>query len=444
MVRSASLLIGDAFRVRRLAKFLDGFATAFVRGAQSDSAQRYVRGLLSDAKRKNMEGMLRRLADPGQYQALQHFITHSTWRSEPIWERLRAQVPDRSGYLLVDDTSIPKQGRESAGVARQYCGALGKVANCQVVVTTALRTKTAVWPWAMELFMPEEWCSDDDRRERARVPDDLVHRTKIAMAIAQIDVAVQANLGIACVLADAGYGDATEFREAIASRGLPYAVGVSKSTKVFVGQPRFRDLPNAGLGRPRTRRQLSARSPQPQTLDQIATKAPVTAWRRIAWRTGTKGALQADFLIKRVTPAHRWKDGELLPEVWLICERTIGKDSVRKFYLSNLPARTSSKKLVRVTHERWAIEKHYRDLKQETALDHFEGRSFPGFHRHLALTALAYAFLERERRRSRATPPPSIRAIRETVTEVVVMMLFASGERFAKRTLQFIRDPPSF
>lgn len=264
------------------------------------------------------------------------------------------------------------------------------------------------------------------------------------MAIAQIDVAVQANLGIACVLADAGYGDATEFREAIASRGLPYAVGVSKSTKVFVGQPRFRDLPNAGLGRPRTRRQLSARSPQPQTLDQIATKAPVTAWRRIAWRTGTKGALQADFLIKRVTPAHRWKDGELLPEVWLICERTIGKDSVRKFYLSNLPARTSSKKLVRVTHERWAIEKHYRDLKQETALDHFEGRSFPGFHRHLALTALAYAFLERERRRSRATPPPSIRAIRETVTEVVVMMLFASGERFAKRTLQFIRDPPSF
>ncbi|MGA1354814.1 MAG: transposase, partial [Candidatus Limnocylindrus sp.] len=132
--------------MKRLTKFLDCFAGSFVRGGQSGNALRYVRGLLSDAKRKNMEGMLQRLSDPGQYQTLQHFITHSTWESDAIWEQLRSQVPDRRGLLLIDDTSIPKQGRESAGVARQYCGALGKIANCQVVVTTALRAKQAVWP----------------------------------------------------------------------------------------------------------------------------------------------------------------------------------------------------------------------------------------------------------------------------------------------------------
>ena len=132
--------------LKRLTKFLDGFASAFVRGGQSGNALRYLQGLLGDAKRKNMEGMLQRLCDPGQYQTLQHFITHSTWDAGAIWQELRARAPDRRGFLLIDDTSIPKQGRESVGVARQYCGALGKVANCQAIVTTALRTKSAVWP----------------------------------------------------------------------------------------------------------------------------------------------------------------------------------------------------------------------------------------------------------------------------------------------------------
>ncbi len=183
------MLRSDVNRLKRLTKFLDCFAGSFVRGGQSGNALRYVRGLLSDAKRKNMEGMLQRLSDPGQYQTLQHFITHSTWESDAIWEQLRSQVPDRRGLLLIDDTSIPKQGRESAGVARQYCGALGKIANCQVVVTTALRAKQAVWPLSMELFLPQDWCDDADRRERTHVPEGLQHRTKATMAIAQVDAA---------------------------------------------------------------------------------------------------------------------------------------------------------------------------------------------------------------------------------------------------------------
>jgi SRSO17 transposase len=434
---------GHVNRLKRLSKYLDGFASAFVRAGQSGNAERYLHGLLSDAKRKNMEGMWRRLVDPGQYQTLQHFITHSTWRADAVWKQMREKAPERRGFLLVDDTSIPKQGTESAGVARQYCGALGKVANCQVIVTTALRTKSAVWPLSMELFLSEDWCADEDRRERTHIPEAVKHRTKIAMAIDQLDVALAAGFEITCVLADAGYGDAHGFREAIAKRGLRYAVGVAKATKAFVGKPLL-EVPESGpVGRPKSRPKLTSRSPKPMTLDQIAKRAPASAWQRIVWRKGTKEPLQADFLLMRATPAHRWYNGEAFEQVWLICERTLGKSSVRKFYFSNLPAGIAAKKLVAITHERWAIEQHYRDLKQETALDHFEGRSFPGLHRHMALTALAYNFLELERQRSKGSSQLTIGAVREAVTEVVVMMLFALGEKFAMRTAALIRDPPN-
>ena len=417
--------------LKRLTKFLDGFASAFVRGGQSGNAQRYLQGLLGDAKRKNMEGMLQRLCDPGQYQTLQHFITHSTWDAGAIWQQLRDRAPDRRGLLLIDDTSIPKQGRESVGVARQYCGALGKIANCQAIVTTALRTKSAVWPMTMELFLPQSWCDDEDRRERTHVPEGLEHRTKTKMAIEHVDAVLASGFTITCVLADAGYGDGAEFREAVAKRGLSYSVGASKSTKVVLD--------------PSTRRQRKALAkandepPSAETLEQITDRAPDSAWKRIAWRKGTKGPLAAEFLIHRAKPINPDHEGGSL---WLICERTLGKDSVRKYYLSNLPDTLGEKQLIRITHERWAIEQHYRDLKQETALDHFEGRSYPGLHRHMALTALAYTFLERERQRSRATCPMTIVAVREAVTEVVVFMLFALGERFAARAAALIRDPP--
>lgn len=415
--------------LKRLTKFLDGFAGAFVRGGQTGNALRYLQGLLGDAKRKNMEGMLQRLCDPGQYQTLQHFITHSTWDAARVWEELRTRTPERRGHLLIDDTSIPKQGRESVGVARQYCGALGKIANCQAIVTTALRTKGAVWPMTMELFLPQSWCDDEDRRERTHVPDGLDHRTKTKMAIEHVDAVLASGFEITCVLADSGYGDGVDFREAIAARRLSYSVGVSKTTKVIL--------------EPSTRRQRKAcgdGAPASATLEEIANRAPESAWRRIAWRKGTKGPLAAEFLILRAKPIHPDHGGDCL---WLICERTLGKESVRKYYLSNLPATIGEKQLVGITHERWAIEQHYRDLKQETALDHFEGRSYPGLHRHMVLTALAYTFLEHERQRSRSTCPMTIGAVREAVTEVIVFMLFALGERFAARAAAFIRDPPT-
>src|SRR5688572_4996112 len=422
--------------MKRLGRFLDGFAACFTRRAHSGHASRYVQGLLSDAESKNMEGLVSRLAHPGDYQSLQHFITHSTWEAARVWQRLRATLPDQEGYLLFDDTSIPKQGSSSAGVARQYCGALGKTANCQVVVTSALRTKHATWPLQMELFLPEVWCDDADRRERAHIPEELTHRTKIEMALAQLDLLIAAGLRIRCVLADAGYGESTEFRATIAARALCYSVGVGKNIKVFTRPPRFTEscLPS--------RPQLARGSSKPISLDELAGNAAPQDWERLSWRKGTKGKLEADFLILRVRPAHGWTHGQQHDEVWLICERTLGKDSVRKFYLSNLPASLSAKELVRITHERWAIEMQYRDLKQEVALDHFEGRTYPGLTRHLVLTALAYTFLQLERQRSRASALPSLNAIHRSVTEIVVAMLFATGDRFARMVADFARDPP--
>jgi len=422
--------------MERLARFLDGFATCFSRRAHGGHAKRYVKGLLSDAKSKNMEGLLSRLAEPGDYQSLQHFITHSTWDASRVSQRLVETLPEREGYLLIDDTSIPKQGSESVGVARQYCGALGKVANCQVIVTSALRTKHTTWPLQMELYLPETWCGDADRRERTNVPEHLEHRTKLAMAVAQIDLAITAGIQIRCVLADAGYGESTEFRDAIAERGLHYAVGVGKNVSVFTAPPKLR-----ATSRP-SRPELATRSPRPITLEKLVDAAAPAQWTKLAWRKGTKGKLVAEFLIQRVLPAHRWDRGRENAGVWLICERTLGRDAVRKFYFSNLPAKLSHSELVRITHERWAIEMQYRDLKQEVALDHFEGRSYQGLHRHLVLTALAYSFLQLERRRSRAATLPSLNAVRRAVTEIIVAMLFATGDRFAKLVSSFARDPP--
>ena len=262
------------------------------------------------------------------------------------------------------------------------------------------------------------------------------------MAIEQIDLVRDAGTQIDCVLADAGYGDANAFRDAIAERGLHYAVGVGKATKVFTESPTFEVPASSGKGRPRTRKLLTENSLLPITVEEIARRAPSSEWHRIAWRKGTKGDLQADFLLLRVTPANKWHRGREHETVWLICERTLGSKSVRKFYFSNLPARIAAKKLVAITHERWAIEQHYRDMKQEASLDHFEGRSYPGLQRHMALTALAYSFLETERHRKNALPGLTIGATREAVTEVVVFMLFELGEAYAARAAAFIRDHP--
>ena len=371
-------------------------------------------------------------------------MTHSTWEWQKVWARVRSECPDQEGVLAIDDTGVPKQGKHSVGVHRQYSGTLGKIGNCQIIVSSVLRAPRAIWPLAMDLYLPEVWTGDQERRDGAGIPKAVSFQTKWQIAIAQIDQVLAGGIRPSCVTADAGYGDCYEFRQAIANRGLPFSVGVSSNFKAFATQPSFSGPSKNTAGRPATRKKLTAASPLPVTAAEIADAASASKWRAVTWRNGTKGKLSAQFLILRVTPSKGWTKGRQHEECWLLCERPSKNDPIRKFYLSSLPADTTRRELVRITHERWAVEHNYRQLKDELGLDHFEGRSFSGFHRHLALTALAYSFLERERRRSRAKDQPTLNSIRRSTTEILTMLLFAVGERTSKMVLQFIRDPPKF
>lgn len=430
--------------LKRLASFVDGFAGHFGRRGREDAARRYVKGLLSDAKRKNMQSMWGRITDRGDYQALQHFITHSTWDSQRIWRALWDRVPVSEGVLIVDDTGIPKRGKHSVGVHRQYSGTLGKVGNCQIVVSTVLKSRRSTWPIAMELYLPESWVNDEQRRGRARVPDCVPFRTKWKIALEQIDQALESGVEIKGVAADAGYGDCSEFRDGLAERELRYAVAIQSTIRAFAKPPRFIVPKRGDMGRPPYKPRLAKNSPKPKTVQQIADALPPEKWQRLTWRKGSKGDMQGEFAAVRVTPSHRWSKGVQHDECWLLCERPIGEEKAAKFYFSNLPRRTALKRLVDMARSRWAIEQSYEHLKDELALDHFEGRSYPGFHHHLVLTALAYTFLQLERRRSRAKELPTLNQCRWVLTEIVTAQLFASEERLSRMVTDFMKNPPDF
>jgi len=373
--------------------------------------------------------------DSGHYQSLQHFISHSTWSSERVWEAIRSRIPDRKGVLIVDDTGIPKRGKHSVGVKRQYSGTLGKTGNCQILVSTVLRSEDATWLLGMNLYLPEDWANDARRRTSAGVPESVEFRRKWELALGQIDQAIASGFEVECVLADAGYGNWAEFRAALSDRGLPYAVAVNKTSKVFAGPPLFGSRNSKG------ERTLQRSSPKPVELGSLA-ECSDTAWKKVTWRKGSKGSLHAEFKAIRVIPAHCWKKKDLHEECWLLCERSSSRPDSYKFHFSSLPKGISLKQLVEITHRRWAVEQNYEQLKDELALDHFEGRSFVGHQHHIALTAMAFTFLGMERGRSRAEVAPTLNQIRRLVTEIVTAKLFATDERLSRLVLQFMRDPP--
>jgi SRSO17 transposase len=396
----------------RLGQFLDQFVGCFGRRVQREGASRYVRGLLNDSERKSIQALHGRLSDPGAYQGLQHFITHSPWEAERMWRRLRAILPVRRGQLLVDETSFPKQGDASVGVARQYCGALGKIANCQVAVTTALIGEGLSWPTSVDLFLPQAWVDDAPRRARAGVPASIAHAEKWRIALRQIRKLRAAGVRIDTVLADAEYGKVATFRTALERMGLAYALGVQSFVTVWVAGAR------------RTRR-----------LDWIAKHQPARAWRRVCWGTGTKGPLAARFLALRVRPAHA------RTMLWLLCERTLTGERDRKYYFITAPPTTSLKQLARVAHARWQIEQHYQELKSELGLDHFEGRSWRGWHHHAVLAAVTYTFLQLERRRGTQSLP-TFPTIRHLVREIVAALFFVTQPDWLNLITRFQRNPP--
>ena len=371
-----------------------------------------------------MQGIWGAIRDPGSYQAIQHFITISQWEPEPVWRTLREQIPERRGVLIIDDTGFPKQGRHSVAVHRQYSGTLGKIANCQIAVSTVFRTQRTTWPIAMDLYLPEVWAEDTDRRESAAVPSRILFQTKSEIALGQLVKARRAGLQVDCVVSDGGYGDCTELRDRLDRMHLRYVVGIQGQISVFDGAPRFRILPQPVVGRPRKRHPLVRSSPHPRSVKSISEGLPASAWTRVQWRRGTKGPLWAHFVALRVVPAHRWfSDDPRRKPCWLLCERL--RDGTRKYYLSNLPETTSLRRIVELAHTRWAVEQNYQQLKEELGLDHFEGRTWTGWHHHVLLTALTFVFLERERSRGNPEPLPSFPAMRRLVSEVLVMHLFS-------------------
>jgi SRSO17 transposase len=415
-------------QLRRLMTWLEAFKECFGRRAQVLALRRYVQGLLSDSARKSMEAMLARVTDPGSYQAFQYFITEGPWDAERVWRRLRALVPERQGIVIFDGTSFPQQGTHSVGVARQYCGALGKIANCQVAVTAALWT-TRAYLLGAALYLSEDWLTEA-ARQPAHIPATIRFQEKWRLALTLLRQIRASGIHVTAVVADAEFGDNGLFRAMLHRLRLPYAVGISSQVTVFRGLPRLvwpRAHPQGG--RPRKHAVLA---PGVHACSVSDLAASDSRWRRIQWRNRRDSRpWAADFMAVRVTPGHEWRHGRLAPPIWLLCERDLGESPRTKFYFVHLPVTATLRQIVHLAHQRWAIEQQYQELKTELGLDHFEGRTFPGWHHHVVLTAVAYNFLQAERGRAHAglTFP----AVRGIVQEIFTAYLFAQQPQYLKR-----------
>ena len=340
------------------------------------------------------------------HQSLHHLVADSPWSDEAVLESVCGQVltaMKQNGPVaawVVDDTGFPKKGTHSVGVARQYCGQLGKQDNCQVAVSLSVATYHASLPVAWRLYLPESWASDAERREATGVPDAIRFQTKPMIALEQIRQAVEQGIPAAPVLADSAYGNDTRFREGVAELNLRYVVGVQENTTVWrPGEVPERKKRRQGRGRPPTRLQ---RDPdhQPVSVKQVALELPDREWKTVTWREGTRQRLQSRFAAVRVRPAHRdHLRGEPYAEEWLLIEWPANEAEPIKYWLSTLPAQSRLSALVRLAHHRWIIERDYEELKQELGLGHYEGRGWRGFHHHATLCIAAYGFLVIERTR---------------------------------------------
>jgi SRSO17 transposase len=391
---------------KRFAAYLDSLAQAAGHLDRASPLKSYCKGLLLPGERKSVEPMAARLAPENvrrMHQSLHHLVADAPWSDEAMLERVRgyalAAMRKREPVMawIVDDTGFPKKGKESVGVARQYCGQLGKQENCRVAVSLSVTTATWSVPVAYRLYLPESWGNDHARREKTGVPEQIQFQTKPRIALDQIRQAVAQDVPRGVVLADAAYGVDSQFRTGLRELQLEYAVGVQSS--VSVGEPGQQPLPAKPL-RPRGRPPKLLRrdeNHQPVSTKALAVALPETAWKQIRWREGSK-KLHSRFAAVRVRPAHRdYKKSEPHPQEWLLIQWPKGAAEPAKYWLSNLPVQIQLKELVRIAQQRWIVERDYEELKQELGLGHFEGRGWRGFHHHATLAIAAYGFLVAER-----------------------------------------------
>ncbi len=364
----------------------------------------YCRGLILPGQRKSVEPMAARVC-PEQvsaaHQSLHHLVAKAAWSDEALLAAVRAQVLPALGPLtawIIDDTSFPKKGRHSVGVARQYCGQLGKQDNCQVAVSLSVANEQASLPVAYRLYLPQAWADDPVRRHKAGVPEEVMFKTKPEIALEQIRDALRQGVAPGVVLADAGYGADMDFQESLLGLGLAYVVGIQPNTSLWPpGTGPLPAKPWSGRGRPPTRLRRQA-GHEPAAAEKLAHSLPAEAWQAVTWREGTKGMLSSSFAALRVRPGHRDYARQMpWPELWLLIEWPEGEDEPTKHWLANLPADTSLQHLVNLAKLRWRIERDYQELKQELGLGHFEGRGWRGFHHHASLCIATYGFLILER-----------------------------------------------
>jgi SRSO17 transposase len=391
-----------------IADYLAPYAPYFRRLEGRELAQCYVVGLMMEGERKSVEPMSERVH--ASERGMQRLLTEVKWDYEGAMAEYRRQMladtSDPQGILVVDDTGFPKKGSHSVGVARQYCGMLGKVANCQIGVSLTYVGQGVAWPYGMNLFIPSSWDDAADphcvlRRQKTRMPPEAHHREKWQMALEMIDLARQAGVPHRGVAADAWYGNVPEFRRQLAEWKEWYVVGVNASTEVFLEPPVFEDIGSQPQGgRPRKYPRLAPSQSGPVQVSELGRQIDEEAWEHLELRRDSRGApLMVEAVSRRVWPAQGYRKGVVQEEVWLLIERRRqGRDSFElRYYFSNMPQEFPTLEMVRLFHERYWIEQGYQQLKEELGLDHHEGRSWIGWHRHVFLVFLAFGYLTRMR-----------------------------------------------
>jgi SRSO17 transposase len=354
-----------------------------------------------EGDRKSIEPLADRI-EGADVQSLRQFVGQSPWAVEQIQQRLAEKVVDllaEPEVWMIDETSFPKAGDASVGVARQYCGALGKIANCQVAVSLHWSTCEASCPLAWRLYLPQSWLATPARRAEGKIPDDVSYRSKNQLGLELVDQVLGWDVPRLPVVADSAYGNDFEFRAGLRQRGLQYAVAVEPSTKVWTRDPAQVPVAASKLtGRPRQYPALKD-LPEAKTLAAVAQGLPKQAWRTITWRQGTKGPMRSRFAQVKVWAAHGWKRQEHPQRVmeWLLVEWPEGAATPSDYWLAQLGDQAVGlRRLVKIARARWRVEMDYRELKEELGLDHYEGRHWLGWHHHVTLVTMAFAFLRTE------------------------------------------------
>lgn len=403
---------GSASMEARFSAYVEGLTSVIGHADRARPLRDYCVGLLLPCQRKSVEPMAAVTAPErtaAQHQSLLHFVGQGGWSDEAVLAKVREMVLpaiERHGPIeawIVDDTGFPKKGVHSVGVARQYCGQLGKQDNCQAAVSLSLANAHASLPVAWRLYLPEIWASDAARRRKAGVPEAIGFQTKPQIALDQIRAACAAGLPRGVVLMDAGYGAHCDLRTAVTALELPYIAGILSNTTVWApGTGPLPPKPSPSRGRPAKRLRRDADN-RPVKVKDLAMSLPAQAWETIAWREGTNAPLTSRFARRRISIARRDHErSEPWPEEWLLIEWPQDEKEPTKYWLSTLPEDIEFARLVDLAKLRWRIERDYRELKQEVGLGHFEGRGWRGFHHHATLSIAAYGFLICERE---AIPP---------------------------------------